>query len=108
MPDRVARTLPPGQTVLGVLPDIEYREGSLEMPPGSLLLMYTDGVSEASDGEDLFGVQRIEHTVLGLPSWEPPQVVAAIGDRVAAFRGHPDPADDLTIVCLHRRPLPAP
>ena len=105
-PDRAVLQLPTGQTVLGVLADIEYKEGSLEMAPGSLLLMYTDGVSEASDGADLFGVHRIEHTVLGLPSWEPPRVLAALSDRVAEFRGHPDPADDLTIVCLHRRPLP--
>jgi len=105
-PDAAARLLPTGQTVLGVLPGIEYQEGSFEMAPGSLLLMYTDGVSEASDGKDLFGVQRIERTVLGLPTWEPARVLAAIGDRVAEFSGLPDPADDLTIVCLHRRPLP--
>jgi sigma-B regulation protein RsbU (phosphoserine phosphatase) len=105
-PDRRATLLPSGQTVLGVVPDVVYREASLALPPGSMLLMYTDGVSEASDGTDLFGIQRIEHTVLGLPTWEPPQVLAALGDRVAAFSGRPDPADDLTIVCLHRRPLP--
>jgi serine phosphatase RsbU (regulator of sigma subunit)/putative methionine-R-sulfoxide reductase with GAF domain len=102
-PGRGASVLPNGQTVLGVLPDVEYRVGSLELSPGSLLLMYTDGVTEASDGTELFGVQRIEHTVLGMPSWEPPQVLAALGERVAAFSGLPDPADDLTIVCLHRR-----
>ncbi len=36
----------------------------------------------------------------------PPRVLAALGDRVAEFSGLPDPADDLTIVCLHRRPSP--
>jgi serine phosphatase RsbU (regulator of sigma subunit)/GAF domain-containing protein len=105
-PDRAALMLPSGQTVLGVLPDIEYKQGSLEMPAGSLLLMYTDGVSEAGDGKELFGVQRIEHTVLGLSTWEPSHVLAALGERVAEFSGHSDPADDVTIVCLHRRPSP--
>jgi serine phosphatase RsbU (regulator of sigma subunit)/GAF domain-containing protein len=105
-PRQGAMTLPFGQTVLGVLPDVEYREGTLELPPGSLLLMYTDGVSEASDGKDLFGTQRIEHAVLGLATWGPPEVLAVLGDRVAEFSGHLDPADDVTIVCLHRLDSP--
>ncbi|HMK09708.1 MAG TPA: SpoIIE family protein phosphatase [Anaerolineales bacterium] len=104
--DQGAVLLPAGQTVLGVLPEIEYREGSLELPEGSLLLMFTDGISEASDGPDLFGLQRIENTVLGLADWSPDQVVAALSDRVAEFSGQPDPADDLTIVCLYRQPDP--
>jgi sigma-B regulation protein RsbU (phosphoserine phosphatase) len=108
-PGSEAQALPFGQTVLGVLPGVEYRETLVELPPGSMLLMYTDGVSEAAgeDG-DLFGVHRIEHTVLGLTTWDPPQVLAALGHRVAAFSGRPDPADDLTIVCLHRRAEPGP
>jgi serine phosphatase RsbU (regulator of sigma subunit)/putative methionine-R-sulfoxide reductase with GAF domain len=99
--------LPHGQTVLGVLPDVVYAEGTLEIPLGSLLLMYTDGVSEAAEGSELFGLHRIEATVLGLSSWDPPAVLALLGDRVAAFSGHADPADDLTIVCLHRPQAPS-
>jgi sigma-B regulation protein RsbU (phosphoserine phosphatase) len=103
-PDRWASLLPTGQTVLGVIPDVEYVDGSLDMGEGSLLLMYTDGLSEAGDGGNLFGLHRIEHTVLGLTAWDPPSVLGALAERVAEFSGHPDPTDDQTIVCLHRRP----
>jgi serine phosphatase RsbU (regulator of sigma subunit) len=102
--DRWASLLPAGQTVLGVIPDVEYVDGSTELEEGSLLLMYTDGVSEAGGSENLFGLHRIEHTVLGLAAWDPPSVLAALAERVAEFTGHPDPTDDQTIVCLHRRP----
>ncbi len=36
----------PGTPPLGVLEDVEYREHRVEIPPGSLLLMYTDGLIE--------------------------------------------------------------
>ena len=35
-----------GTPPLGVLADVEYREHTLEIPPGSLVLMYTDGLIE--------------------------------------------------------------
>jgi sigma-B regulation protein RsbU (phosphoserine phosphatase) len=107
LPDARGALLPSGQTVLGVLPDVDYSEGTLEMPPGSLLVMYTDGVSEAGEGKELFGLHRIEAAVLGLSSWDPPKVMGLLGDRVAAFSGHSDPSDDLTIVCLHRQDAPS-
>ena len=91
------------QVVLGVLPDIQYQEAVVDLAPGSMLLLYTDGVSEApGSGGELFGVHRIENTVLGLTDWDPGVVLDALADRVAAFSGLPDPQDDLTIVCLNR------
>ena len=46
----------PGTPPLGVLEEVEYREHEVEIPPGSLLLMYTDGLIErrnTSVGEEL-------------------------------------------------------
>ncbi len=91
------------QMVLGVLPEVQYEESEVELAPGSMLLLYTDGVSEApGKAGEQFGMHRIENTVLGLTHWDPDTVLAALADRVAAFSGLPDPQDDLTIVCLHR------
>ncbi len=61
-PGSEAQALPFGQTVLGVLPGVEYRETVVELPPGSMLLMYTDGVSDAAGpggvGKSRGGLQR--------------------------------------------------
>lgn len=108
LPQARARPLGRAQTVLGVLPDVPYQDSTVELSPGSLLVLYTDGVSEASDGEDFFGVHRIESTILALDAWEPSAVLETLAGRVHEFTGRPDPADDLTLVCLHRRSAPEP
>jgi len=103
LPEARGSVLPLGQTVLGVLPEAAYRDGTFDMPPGSLLVMYTDGVTEAGLGRETFGLSRLEAAVLGLSAWEPEQVVRILDDRLTAFTGQADPADDVTIVCLHRQ-----
>ncbi|HKY84990.1 MAG TPA: SpoIIE family protein phosphatase [Anaerolineales bacterium] len=101
--DELGIALRTHQTVLGVLPDVPYEEAEVDLAPGSMLLLYTDGVSEApGQAGEQFGMHRIENTVLGLTRWDPDTVLSALAERVAAFSGLPDPQDDLTIVCLHR------
>jgi sigma-B regulation protein RsbU (phosphoserine phosphatase) len=96
-------TLRTRHMVLGVMPDVPYEESVVDLSPDSMLLLYTDGVSEApGDGGQLFGVHRIENIVLGLADWNPEVVLGVLAERVVAFSGQPDPNDDLTIVCLNR------
>jgi serine phosphatase RsbU (regulator of sigma subunit)/GAF domain-containing protein len=96
-------TLRTRHMVLGVMPDVPYEESVVDLSPDSMLLLYTDGVSEApGDGGQLFGVHRIENIVLGLTDWNPEVVLGVLAERVVAFSGQPDPNDDLTIVCLNR------
>ena len=45
---------------LGLVPDLEYREGSLTLSPGDTIVLYTDGVTEAMNGDDVeFGNDRL-------------------------------------------------
>jgi phosphoserine phosphatase RsbU/P len=54
------RTLDEGGAVLGVFPDWEYQESSIELDPGDRLFLFTDGITEAEDsrGEE-FGVEKV-------------------------------------------------
>lgn len=57
---------------LGVLADTEIEDRSLVIGPGDFLILYTDGVTEAFDNEELtYGSERLEQAV-----WE-----AAFGDE---------------------------
>jgi len=50
-----------GGLILGVMPGMTYQMGTVQIAPNDLLLLYTDGVSEAMDqAELLFGEQRIQ------------------------------------------------
>ncbi len=95
--------------VLGVLPEVDYRDQTLVIPEDGMLLLYTDGVSEAQDPQgDLFEVEGIEATVESLETWSPGAVVEALEWRLAEFGGPHDPIDDLTMVCLQRLPAAPP
>lgn len=46
-------------TVLGLLPEVEIEEAVVDLEPGDVLLVYTDGVTEARQGRDQFGEERL-------------------------------------------------
>lgn len=90
--------------VLGVSEQVAFNTKTLTIPPGGLLLLYTDGVTEAMDPDgQFFGVPRLEALVLGLEDWNGQHVASQIGSRIPAFTGEPDLSDDLTAVVLHRQ-----
>jgi phosphoserine phosphatase RsbU/P len=68
---------------------------------GAMLLLYTDGVTEAMTRDHQeFGRERIE---VALERHEPtsvPQLVAAVCADVAAFADGAEPSDDLTLLAL--------
>ncbi|MGV1009295.1 MAG: histidine kinase N-terminal 7TM domain-containing protein [Dermatophilaceae bacterium] len=46
-------------SALGLFPDPHLRETSLQLSPGDELLLFTDGLTEARDGDDQFGAERV-------------------------------------------------
>lgn len=54
------RTLEPGGAVLGVFPDWQYEDATVELRAGDRLFLFTDGITEASDtGGNEFEEARI-------------------------------------------------
>jgi sigma-B regulation protein RsbU (phosphoserine phosphatase) len=93
-----------GGVALGVLSEARYEERPIALAPGDVLVMYTDGVSEAEspDGE-MFGRTRIEDTARRLAAHSSADVLRGIVDEVVAWTGEKGPADDLTLVVLRVR-----
>ena len=52
--------------LLGIFPDWKYEDSSLDLQPGDLLLLFTDGITEASaeDGQE-YGEQRLVDSLQG-------------------------------------------
>src|SRR5438105_11618912 len=62
---------------IGILPESQYHDQAVEIPPGATLFLYTDGLNEAANAEDEeFGYERLRELFLKTP--EPAQIVAAI------------------------------
>jgi sigma-B regulation protein RsbU (phosphoserine phosphatase) len=55
-----------GGPPLGIFPDTDYQVGSLGLEPGDLLVLYSDGITEAGiDRGEAFGESRLEALVVG-------------------------------------------
>jgi len=94
---------------LGMIPGTAYRQTAVQLEPGDLLLLYTDGVSESLDGQgEQLGLDRLLAMAAGLPNGSAAAAGEALLEAVAGFRGDAAPADDETVVVLHRQSYPAP
>jgi PAS domain S-box-containing protein len=85
-------------TLLGVVDDPELVEVRAELHPGDAVVLYTDGVTEARRGADLFGEERLVELLAQLPDRPAAEVAEAIEREVSAFRRHAN--DDTAIVVL--------
>ena len=87
--------------VLAGMENIRYREGQLQLSPGDRIFLYTDGVTEATNGNnELYGSTRLHHILNGNPDASPEMVLAAVKTDVDAFVGDAPQFDDITMLCL--------
>jgi serine phosphatase RsbU (regulator of sigma subunit)/DNA-binding NarL/FixJ family response regulator len=98
-----ARALRPTGIALGVLEDWDWSQEIVELGPGELLLVYTDGVTEAKDSRGgFFGRQRLVEAArahLGRPAHV---VQQALLKDVRAFAGSAPQFDDITLMLALR------
>ena len=68
---------------------------------GDTLLLYTDGVTEATDGEQKFyGEERLETVLGGFRESHAPDLVKYVNDSVKVFAGESEQHDDITMLAL--------
>jgi sigma-B regulation protein RsbU (phosphoserine phosphatase) len=90
-----------GGVALGVLPDARYEERPLALQPGDVLLLYTDGVSEAeSPTGEQFGTRRLEQCLKRIAGGTANEILKGVVDEVTAYAGEHGVSDDLTLVVV--------
>jgi serine phosphatase RsbU (regulator of sigma subunit) len=87
---------------LGIDPDLRYQQARVALQPGDVVLMYTDGVSEARGrGGAMYGIQRIQKTLA--TGGNPKEFVTKLLADVRRFtKGHPQ-EDDVCVVAFSRQ-----
>jgi hypothetical protein len=89
---------------LGMFPDASYEEQTLEMSPGEILLIYSDGLTEATNGAgEEFGDPRLESMLSEFRNLEPEQIGDRLLEEVDTFLGDARPTDDLSLVVIVKR-----
>lgn len=91
-----------GGMAVAVMGEIPYREASVRLGPGDLLVLYTDGVTEAFDSsENAYGDDRLGHLIAALPpTMNAAAITAAVFEDVHHFERGATQADDITCVAL--------
>lgn len=88
-----------GGPLLGLLKDAVYQEGVIRMAPGDLLLLYTDGVTEAENPQgETWGLLQLLDWASRHAGEPPGELERALLTTVTQFSAGRRPADDLTVL----------
>lgn len=89
---------------IGLVPSPAWREAEVVLERGASLVLFTDGMTEASSPDDEeFGNERFQALASSLAGRPPAGVIEALLEGVTAFEGGTRPSDDKTLVVLRRR-----
>ena len=92
-----------GGIALGVAPGFEYEQSTMTLNPGESIILYTDGVTEAMNGDgEEFGIDRLRDLFVGGPPRRPKEANKAIFEAVSTFAGDTPQSDDITCLTLRR------
>ncbi|MFP4481203.1 MAG: SpoIIE family protein phosphatase [Thermovirgaceae bacterium] len=87
--------------LVGAMEGILFEEGSVTLAPGDLLVIYTDGVTEAMNADgDLFGDERTKKAVTDLGRLDCQDVLEGIRKRIKSHAGETEQSDDITLLAL--------
>jgi phosphoserine phosphatase RsbU/P len=101
--DGSSEKLTEGGVALGVLPDARYEERPVAMLNGDVLVLYTDGVSEAENAKgELFGEQRLEDLVRRHAHSPAADILKRIVDTVTEWAGEKGANDDVTLIVVRK------
>ena len=80
---------------LGIAPG-DYSEAQVQLPPGSLLLFYSDGITEAANlNEEEYGIERLAEHFL-----QPEASAETILEDVRSFSAPATLNDDATVIVI--------
>ena len=95
---------PSGGMPLGVFDDAKFGQRELLLKTGEILLVYTDGVTEAMNPKkELFGEERLKDAVRGQARGSAEQLTQRVVEAVVKFARGAEPSDDITLLALKHR-----
>lgn len=96
-------TLEGGGPVLGAFPSLRFQEEVTQLEPGETLVIYSDGITEATtEDEEEFGEERLERILRESSGVSADDLVRRIYSDVQEFIDGAPAADDVTIVVVRR------
>jgi len=91
--------------LLGVTGEAQYADAFLDLEAGDVVVLYTDGLTEARRADELYGTERLIAALDRLAAKKAAEIVRELTDEVRAFADQT--LDDLTVVVLKQLTHPA-
>ena len=87
--------------VLGFQRDVAFDEVKVRVNPGDVVVLYTDGISEASnDAGEFFGIGRLEEAIVAHRHADPEAMIDGVFAALERFSAGRSYDDDCTIVVM--------
>ena len=97
-----------GGIALGIVSDLAYGQNSVVLDHGETLVLYTDGVTEAMNGEgEQFGIERLRKVFSGRAPKDANEAAHKVFEAVNTFADGAAQSDDITCLTLRRSETPA-
>lgn len=105
LPGGKVERLPHGSGMaLGLWEDITLDERTVTLPPGSTLLLYTDGMTDCRDPKgEPFGLERIQRTLGGCPGSSAQEICDHLLQTLKDYQQGAKQDDDVTLVAVHAK-----
>jgi len=88
-------------TILGCMEDFKYHSKKVQLLPGDVLFLYTDGVTEAFNSEEqMYGEERLENYLQNHSSHSIEAIVLESIQDVTGFSAGIPQSDDITVLAI--------
>jgi len=90
-----------GSMCLGVMDDAEYVSSDSTFQKGDILFLYTDGVTEAMDGDNnIYSDERLDELLKNRTVADTQGIINYVFEDVKKFSGNTPQSDDITMLAL--------
>ena len=89
--------------MIGLIPEAQYEDEQIAMQVGDLLVVQSDGVSEAMNGnQEQFGEERLQALLLEQKNSSAEEIIDSVVREVRKHAGAHPQSDDITIMVIKR------
>lgn len=100
LPDGTMDRISASGTPLGMIPGMSYSSETCAFPPGSRVLLYTDGLTEVFCGEDEFGCDRLSDAFSKASPEDAAANLATLWQTLDTYSANAPQTDDMTAIAI--------
>ncbi|MFQ0976291.1 SpoIIE family protein phosphatase [Vibrio campbellii] len=84
--------------IVGALEPMMYQGGSIQLKPNDALWFFSDGLLEAKQGKELYGIERLLSNIEGSKAMPEKAQTNAVLEQVQNWQGKPELDDDVSLL----------